>query len=90
MVQIQGYLNSVVRVFGYLKKHWKARIMIDPNYPKHLDYPNPEHDNWKEFYPNVDEHIPNKAEIPDQKGSVVFSYALRMLIIHMIFLQDGQ
>ena len=71
MAPRQGHLSGIMRVFGYLKKHWGARIMIDPNYPKHSDYPTPEHDNWKEFYPDAEEHIPNKAEIPEPKGSLV-------------------
>ena len=71
MAPRQGHLSGIMRVFGYLKKHWGARIMIDPNYPKHSDYPTPEHDNWKEFYPDAEEHIPNKVEIPEPKGSLV-------------------
>ena len=60
-----------MRVFGYLKKHWRARIMIDPNYPKHSDYPTPEYDNWKEFYLDTEEHIPNEWEIPEPRILVV-------------------
>lgn len=36
--------------------------MIDPNYPKHSDYPTLEYDSWKEFYPDVEEHIPKKQK----------------------------
>ena len=44
----QGHLKGMIRFFGYLKKNWKGRIMIDPNYPNHSNYPTPEHNNWKE------------------------------------------
>ena len=30
-----GYLKGMIRVFGYLKKYNKGKIMIDPNYPSH-------------------------------------------------------
>ena len=61
----------MIKMFGYLKKYLGARNMIFSNYPKRLDYPTPEHDNWKEFYPDAEEHIPNKAKIPEPKGSSV-------------------
>ena len=68
MAPRQGHLNGIIRVFGYLKKHWGARIMIDPNYPKHSVYPTPECDNWKEFYPDAEEHISNEVDTPTPKG----------------------
>ena len=68
MAPRQGHLNGIIRVFGYLKKHWGARIMIDPNYPKHSVYPTPECDNWKEFYPDAEEHIPDEVDTPTPKG----------------------
>ena len=67
----QGHLTGMIRVFGYLKKNQKGRILIDPNYPKHSNYPTPECDNWKEFYPDAEEHMPDVSEIPDGKGPVV-------------------
>ena len=30
-----GHLKGMIRVFGYLKKYYKGKIMIDPNYPDH-------------------------------------------------------
>ena len=34
----QGHLNGMVRVFGYLKKFPKGKIMIDPTYPDHASF----------------------------------------------------
>ena len=68
MAPRQGHLKGVIRIFGYLKKFWKARIIVDPNYPNHSNYPTPSYDNWKEFYPDAQEHIPHKSEIPTPKG----------------------
>ena len=42
--------------------------MIDLNYSKHSDYPTPEYDNWKEFYPDVKDHIPNEAEVSEPRS----------------------
>ena len=64
MAPRQGHLKAVMRIFGYLKKFWKARIIVDPNYPNHSMFPTPECDNWKEFYPDAQEHIPDKADTP--------------------------
>ena len=67
----EGYLKGIMRVFRYLKKNSKAKILIDPNYPNHANYPTPDFDNWQEFYPDTVEHIPNKNERPNTKGSTV-------------------
>ena len=67
----QGHLIGMIRVFGYLNKFWKGRILVDPNYPKHSVYPTPECDNWKEFYPDAEEHVPDPSETPKPRGPVV-------------------
>ena len=41
----QGHLNGIIRVFGYLKKFNKGRIMIDPSYPDHSMFETKEYDN---------------------------------------------
>ena len=64
----QGHLNGIIRVFGYLKKFNKGRIMIDPSYPDHSMFETKEYDNWKEFYPDAQELIPEKSEMPSPKG----------------------
>ena len=45
--------------------------MIDPNYPNHSNYPTPEHDNWKEYYPDAKEDIPTGKDRPTPKGPMV-------------------
>ena len=67
----EGHLKGIMRVFGYLKKNSTAKILIDPNYPNHANYPTPDFDNWQEFYPDTVEPIPDKNGRPNTKGSVV-------------------
>ena len=43
-------------------------MILDPNYPKHSNFPTPECDNWKEFYPDAQEHIPHESETPVPRG----------------------
>lgn len=64
----EGHLKGIIRVFEYLKRHHKGKISIDPNYPDHSGYPTPEYDNWKEFYPGSEEHIPDCDDIPEPLG----------------------
>ena len=45
MAPRQGHLKAAIRIFGYLKKFYKGRLMIDPNYPIHSMFPTPECDN---------------------------------------------
>ena len=71
MAPRQGHLKAVICIFGYLKKFWKGRIIVDPNYPRHSMYPTPECDNWKEFYPDAQEHVPDELETPSPKGPAV-------------------
>ena len=67
----EGHLKGIIRVFGYLKRYNKGKILIDPNYPDHSGYPTPEYDNWREFYPEAEEHIPDLKDIPDPLGPMV-------------------
>ena len=67
----EGHLKGIIRVFGYLKRHYRRKILIDPNYPNHAEYPTSKYDNWREFYPEAEEHIPDKREIPDPVGPMI-------------------
>ena len=67
----EGHMKAIIRVFGYLKRHYQGKIMIDPNYPDHANYPTPKYDNWREFYPDAEEHIPDIKEIPEGLGPMV-------------------
>ena len=63
----EGHFKGMIRLFGYLKKFRKGKIMIDPNYPDHSSYPTPTFDTWKELYPDAKESLPNKSDIPHEK-----------------------
>ena len=66
-----GHLVGMIRVFGYLQNYPKGKIVIDPDYPDHSLYPTPVCDNWKEFYPDTEEMLPPKSQIPNPKGPQV-------------------
>ena len=57
----KGHLAGMIRMFGYLQKFSKGKNFIDPNYPDYSMYPTPEYDNWKKFYLNTEEMLPNKT-----------------------------
>ena len=52
-----------------LKAFPKGRIVVDTSYPDHSLYPIEDHPNWKDFYPEADEEIPN--DLPTPKGPKV-------------------
>ena len=65
----EGHLKGMIRVFGYIKKYNKGKIMIDPNYPPHASFDCPEYDQWREFYPDAEEILPDN--MPSVKGKAV-------------------
>ena len=67
----QGHLNAMVRIFGYLKKWKKGKIMIDPCYPDHSNFETKEYDQWHEFYPDAEEELPDARDMPTPKGPPV-------------------
>ena len=67
----EGHLNGMIRVFGYLKKFSKGKILIDPMYPDHSLFNTKTYDQWKEFYPDAEEEIPNERDTPPPKGNPV-------------------
>ena len=71
MAPRQGHLTGIIRVFGYLKKMPKGSIMIDPKYPDHSQFDVADYDQWKEFYPDVEEMIPGPDEKPPPLGPKV-------------------
>ena len=71
MAPQEGHMKDIIRVFGYLKKYFKAKILIDPNYPNHNLYPTEIYGNWKEFYPDATEYIPDKQYLPEPLGPYV-------------------
>ena len=69
MLPREGNLKAVKRVLAYLKIFPKGRIIVDTTYPDHSIYPVEEHPNWKDFYPDAEEEIPNG--LPKSKQPIV-------------------
>ena len=67
----QGHLQAAKRIFGYLKKLPKGKIVVDPTYPDHSQCDVNEYNNWKEFYPDAKEEIPDKKPEPLGKPAVM-------------------
>ena len=64
-----GHLLASERVLGYLQTYNKGRVIYDTSYLDHdLVIPEEEH-SWKEFYPDAEEIIMEKA--PPPKGKKV-------------------
>jgi hypothetical protein len=64
-----GHFKAMLRVFGYLKRYDKGRIIFDPAYPNHSLIKTPEYDNWQEFYPEATEELP--PGVPEPAGRPV-------------------
>ena len=64
MAPRNGHLQAMKRVFGYLKKYNKGWLIVDANFPNHLQYKTQDFDNWKEFYPDTEEDIPSPMPTP--------------------------
>ena len=62
----EGCLKAVKTILSYLKAFPKGRIIVDTSYPDHSIYPIEDHPNWKDFYPEAKEEIPN--DLPTPKG----------------------
>jgi hypothetical protein len=59
MLPRKGNLKAAKRVLLYLKTFPKRRIIFDTTYPDHSVYPIEDRLNWREFYPDSEEEIPN-------------------------------
>jgi hypothetical protein len=66
MAPQQGHLDAMKRVFGYLKKFQKGKIVVDSSYCDHSVFKITNYDNWKEFYPDAIEELPHN--MPTQFG----------------------
>ena len=71
MAPRQGHLDGMIRVFGYLKKWSKGSIVIDPKYPDHDQFDVADYNQWREFYPDAEEMIPDDDYRPEPKGPKV-------------------
>ena len=54
-----GHLKGMIRVFRYLERYSKGKILIDPNYPNHDNHETESYENWKEFYPEAKKNVPD-------------------------------
>ena len=54
------------RVFGYLKKFNKGRLVVDTSFPDHSIYNTNDYNNWDEFYPDALKDLP--PVMPKPKG----------------------
>jgi hypothetical protein len=63
MAPREGHMDAMKRVFGYLKipKGW---LVIDPGYRDNSKYQVAEYENWKEFYPDAEEQLPDHMPTP--------------------------
>ena len=61
----EGHMEAVRRVFGYLKKFNKGRIIIDDSYPE-VKAPPMEENRWNEMYPDAE--IENPKDMPEPRG----------------------
>ena len=57
MAPREGHLDAMTRIFGYLKKFPKGKILVDDSYPDHSCYDMTDHPTWKEFYPDTEEEL---------------------------------
>jgi hypothetical protein len=64
MAPQQGHLDAMKRVFGYLKKFQKGKIVMDSSYCDHSVFKITNYDNWKEFYPDAFEELPHNTPTP--------------------------
>lgn len=66
----QGHLDAVLHVFGYLKCRHNARLVLNPTYPEVNEADFMVHD-WKEFYGDIKEAIPDDAPEPRGKEVII-------------------
>jgi hypothetical protein len=59
-----GHLKAVIHIFSFLQHHPRCRLVFDDSYVSIDDGPDRD---WKDFYPDAVEHIPQSAPIPRGK-----------------------
>ncbi len=62
-------MKDVKRILCYLKTFPKGRLIVDAAYPDYSLYLVEDHPNWKDFYSDAEEEIPN--DLPVSKGPKV-------------------
>ena len=73
MAPRRGHFKAAMRIFGYLKRFPKGKIVLDPNKidVSKIEFSN--HTNWQEFYPDAEEEI--DPDMPKPKGEPVQTVA---------------
>ena len=74
MAPRQGHLLAMKRVFGYLKKRPKGRLLCDTSYPDHSKYDSNLKHDWEEFYPDAQEELPDRMPMPKGKPARITCY----------------
>ena len=69
MAPREGHLSAMKQVFGYLMKFPKGKIVVDARYQDNLEFKINEFENWKEFYPDAEEELPNNIPTPFGKAT---------------------
>jgi hypothetical protein len=74
MAPREGHLDAMKRVFGYLKKFPKGHIIINPAHRDNSNYQVNVYDNWKEFYPDAAEQLPEHMPTPFERKARIAVY----------------
>ena len=64
----KGHMEQVYHIFGYLKKHLKRKIYLDPDHPD-VNESRFQKFDWEDFYKGAEEPIPNN--IPEARGRAI-------------------
>jgi hypothetical protein len=74
MAPREGHLDAMKRVFGYLKKFPKGKIIVDSCYRDHSSFNINTFDNWTAFYPDAKEELPYDMPLPFGKKARITVY----------------
>jgi hypothetical protein len=74
MAPWEGHLEAMKRVFGYLKKFPKGKLIMDSSYRDNSKFDSKDYDSWKEFYPDASEDMPDNMPKPYGKKVRITCY----------------
>jgi hypothetical protein len=64
----------MLRVYGYLQKHAKGRILVDDTPMDLSQYPVVDYTTWHHFYPDYVEELPRDMPPPKGPAEELFSF----------------
>jgi hypothetical protein len=64
----EAHLKVSKRILAYIETFPKGRIIVETTYPNHSTYPIEDRLNWKGYYPDAEEEIPNDLSQWDQRS----------------------